>query len=54
MIVEIDRDMEEYFFEKKFLNYIGDFINVDIFCLKDKLDIRGEIVYKLGVFLKWM
>lgn len=45
--------MEEYFFEKKFLNYIDDLINVDVFCL-EILDIRGEIVYKLGVVLNWM
>lgn len=27
---------------------------VDVFCVKDKLDIRGEIVYKLGVILEWI
>lgn len=52
-IVEIDRDMEEYFSEKKLLNHTGDPTNADILCLKDKLDIRGEIVHKLGAFSKW-
>lgn len=27
---------------------------VVVFCVRDKLDIRGEIVYKLGVIIKWI
>lgn len=54
VIVGVYSEVEKYFFEKKLLNYMGELMIVDVFCVKDKLDIRGEIVYKLGVILEWI
>lgn len=51
-IVEIDSEMEEYFSEKKLLNHTDDPTNADVLCL-ETLDIRGEIVHKLGAVSNW-
>lgn len=52
-IVEIDGNMEVYFSEKKLLNHIDDPTNAVVLCLENNLDIRGEIVHKLGAVSKW-
>lgn len=51
-IVEIDGNMEEYFSVKKLLNHIDKPTNAVVLCLEN-LDIRGEIVHKLGAVSKW-
>lgn len=52
-IVEIDGNMEEYFSVKKLLNHTREPTNAEVFCLEEKLDIRGEIVHKLGAVSEW-
>lgn len=52
-IIEIDSKMEEYFSVKKLLNHTGDQTNADVLCLENNLDIRGEIVHKLGAVSEW-
>lgn len=45
--------MEEYFSVKKLLNHTGNQTNADVLCLENNLDIRGEIVHKLGAVSEW-
>lgn len=52
-IIEIDSEMENYFSVKKLRNHTGDPTNADVLCLENKLDIRGEIVHKLGAVSQW-
>lgn len=52
-IVGVYSEVERYFPEKKLLNHMGEPMTADVLCIKDKLDIRGEIVHKLGATTKW-
>lgn len=52
-VVGVHSDVEKYFLEKKLLNHMGEPTTADVLCVKDKLDIRGEIVHKLGATTKW-
>lgn len=52
-IVEIDDNVKEYFSVKKLLNHIDKPTNAVVFCLENNLDIRGEIVHKLGAVSTW-
>lgn len=52
-IVGVHSEVERYFPEKKLLNHMGEPMTADVLCVKDKLDIRGEIVHKLGANTKW-
>lgn len=52
-IVGVNSEVEKYFPEKKLLNHMGEPMTADVLCVKDKLDIRGEIVHKLGATTKW-
>lgn len=52
-IVGVRSEVQKYFPEKKLLNHMGEPTTADVLCFKDKLDIRGEIVHKLGATTKW-
>lgn len=52
-IVGVQREVEKHFPEKKLLNHMGEPTTADVLCVKDKLDIRGEIVHKLGATSEW-
>lgn len=52
-IVGVHSEVEKHFPEKKLLNHMGEPMAADVLCVKDKLDIRGEIVHKLGATSEW-
>lgn len=52
-IFGLDREVEKYFPNKKLLNHQGDLTNAEVFRFTDTIDIRGEIVHKLGASSKW-
>lgn len=52
-IVGVHSEVEKNFPEKKLLNHMGEPTAADVLCVKDKLDIRGEIVHKLGATSEW-
>lgn len=52
-IVGVHSEVEKHFPEKKLLNHMGEPMTADVLCVKDKLDIRGEIVHKLGATSEW-
>lgn len=52
-IVDVNTEVENHFPKKKLLNHMGEPTTAAVLCVRDKLDIRGEIVHKLGATTKW-